>query len=224
MKAKDYIIIGGAVALFLLWKNKNKKVGTSTTTTEGTTTTVSPRPLKMPHFQMGYNPDFKFDFGTKNPTAGTSQVTVLETPPPSNEPEQVFGVGQPSGMDLPVLTAGTGIPTEVAIQQGGVITTPKPAIVQPINMTIEESLTAGNINPIEKPTVNPFPIKELLNVEPILTSPAINTYPLKDLDYIAIKPFVYNEQPILQNQPFNSNQYDGAPIYIPQDRFISTLI
>ena len=67
MKAKDYIIIGGAVALFLLWKNKNKKVGTTTTggatagtTTGGATTTVSPRPLKMPYFQMGYNPDFKF--------------------------------------------------------------------------------------------------------------------------------------------------------------------
>jgi hypothetical protein len=41
MKAKDYIIIGSAVALFLLWKNKNKKVGTSTgATTTGDATAV----------------------------------------------------------------------------------------------------------------------------------------------------------------------------------------
>ena len=162
MKAKDYIIIGGAVALFLLWKNKNKKVGTTTTggatagtTTGGATTTVSPRPLKMPYFQMGYNPDFKFDFGTKNPTAGTSQVTVLETPPPSNEPEQVFGVGQPSGMDLPVLTAGTGVPTEVAVQQGGVNTIPEPIYVNPPPLGIEDSLILAGIKPIVKPIVKP---------------------------------------------------------------------
>jgi hypothetical protein len=204
MKAKDYIIIGGsAVALLLLWKNRKDKTITPTIRATPNSSSITQT--------------------TGGATAGTSQVASFLTPT-TNEPEQVFGLGLPTGMDLPILTAGTGIPTEVAIQQGGVITMPKPAIVQPVNMTIEESLTSGNINPIEKPTVNPFPIKELLNVEPILTSPAIVTYPLKDLDYIAIKPFVYNEQPILQNQPFNSNQYDGAPIYIPQDRFISTLI
>ena len=181
MKAKDYIIIGGAVALFLLWKNKNKKVGTTTTggatagtTTAGATTTVSPRPLKMPYFQMGYNPDFKFDFGTKNPTAGTSQVTVLETPPPSNEPEQVFGVGQPSGMDLPVLTAGTGVPTEVAVQQGGVNTIPEPIYVNPPPLGIEDSLILAGIKPIVKPFKPNLPVyqtNELPSNFNVLTKP-----------------------------------------------------
>lgn len=136
MKAKDYIIIGGAVALFLLWqKNKTKKASSSTTTggatggaNAGTTT------------------------GSGNATAGTSQVTSFPTPT-STEPEQVFGLGLPTGMDLPVLTSGTGIPTEVAVQEGGVATTPTPAIVHSPVLTIEESLESGGIRPINKPKI-----------------------------------------------------------------------
>ena len=145
MKAKDYIIIGGAVALLLLWqKNKTKKDSTSTivgssgtnapngtaTTTTGSTTTGSTT--------IGSNP------------IGTSQVTVLDTPPPSNEPEQIFGLGLPAGMDLPNLTAGTGVPTEVAVQLGGVKTEPKPAIVEQPVLSIEEALGNGGIKPIVK--------------------------------------------------------------------------
>lgn len=145
MKSKDYIIIGGAIALFLLWKNKNKKVETSTST-GGTTTTGGKKPYAMPLLE--FDPNTTLNWGTKNPNAGTSQVTVLDTPPPSNEPEQVFGLGLPSGMDLPVLTAGTGVPTEVAVQLGGVKTDPKPAIVQQPLLTIEEALDSGGIKPI----------------------------------------------------------------------------
>jgi hypothetical protein len=129
MKAKDYIIIGGAIALFLLWKNKNKKVGTSTTTGGATT------------------------------TGGTSQVTSFPTPT-SNEPEQVNGLGLPIGMDLPILTAGTGVPTEVAVQQGGVVTTPTPAIVYSPILSIEESLQSGGIKPMVKPFKPYNPIYE----------------------------------------------------------------
>jgi hypothetical protein len=144
MKAKDYIIIGGAVALFLLWKNKNKKVGTSSTTTGGyegaTTTAVKTGGYAMP----------------KQSTAGTSQVTSFPTP--SNEPEQINGLGLPTGMDLPVLTAGTGIPTEVAIQEGGVLTAPEPIIVHAPPLQIEEALELGGIKPIKKPQIAIFPI------------------------------------------------------------------
>jgi hypothetical protein len=129
MKAKDYIIIGGAVALYFLWKNKNKKYNTSLTT-EGATT-----------------------------TGGVS-----------NNPQQVFGLGLPENMDLPVLTAGTGIPTEVAIQQGGVITEPRPAIVQQPILATEEALISGGIRPIPRPI-------EPSNVEPIIIVPRTEQTP-----------------------------------------------
>lgn len=129
MKAKDYIIIGGAVALFLLWRNKQKKKSTiSKVSTNGTTGTSS----------------------TAN--SGTSQVTSFPTPT-SSQPEQVFGLGLPTGMDLPVLTAGTGISTEVAIQQGGVVTEPKPAFVSPPALDTESALTLGGVSSIATPIV-----------------------------------------------------------------------
>ena len=154
MKAKDYIIIGSAVALFLLWKNKNKKVGTSTgTTTTGDATAET---------TTGGGT------ATGGATAGTSQVTTFPTPT-SSEPEQVFGLGLPSGMDLPILTAGTGIPTEVAVQQGGVVTTPEPAIVHAPPLGIEEALNLGGIKPIVKSDIKPLPI--LVSTDPIVVVP-----------------------------------------------------
>ena len=141
MKAKDFIIIGGAVALFLLWqKNKTKKLSTSTaeaTTKEDVSTTTGGGTA-----------------GGGTAGVGTSQVNTFPTPT-STEPQQVFGLGLPIGMDLPVLTAGTGVPTEVAVQQGGVSTTPTPAIVQVPTISTEESLSLGNIRPVvrEKPTL-----------------------------------------------------------------------
>jgi hypothetical protein len=129
MKAKDYIIIGGAVALYFLWKNKNKKDNTSLTT-EGATTTGAV----------------------------------------SNNPQQVFGLGLPENMDLPVLTAGTGIPTEVAIQQGGVMTEPRPAIVQQPILATEEALNSSGIRPIPRPI-------EPSNVEPIIIVPRTEPTP-----------------------------------------------
>ena len=127
MKAKDYIIIGGAVALYLLWKNKSKKDSTSLTT-------------------------------------GGASTSGGSTNGASNEPEQVYGLNLPSGMDLPVLTAGTGIPTEVAIQQGGVLTEPRPAIVQQPLLATEEALTSGGIKPIIR-------VNEPILVEPIIVVP-----------------------------------------------------
>jgi hypothetical protein len=146
MKAKDYIIIGGAVALFLYWKNKNKIVGT-TTTTGGASTTGGAT--------------------TGGATTGGA-TTGGTTTGASNEPEQVF-LGLPTGMDLPVLTSGTGVPTEVAIQEGGIRTTPTPAIVHAPALEIEESLVLGGIKPIVKPIIKALPVKgEVLDLEPII--------------------------------------------------------
>jgi hypothetical protein len=125
MKSKDFVILGIAVAIYLLWKNnKTKKTTTSTTITEGGvtngTTTIS--------------------------TTGGGTITI----PTSNEPEQIFGASLPSGMDLPVLTAGTGTPTEVGVQEGLGNTTPTPVIVQTPVLAIEESLVLGGIKPIKR--------------------------------------------------------------------------
>lgn len=71
----------------------------------------------------------------------------------SNQPEQVYGLNLPSGMDLPVLTAGTGTPTEVAIQNGGVMTNPTPAIVNAPVLSANDSL-GSIINVIPKDEIN----------------------------------------------------------------------
>jgi len=149
MKAKDYIIIGGAIALFLLWKqSKTKKVTTTTGgsgSAGGTGSTGATQGFAMPL------------------QGGTSAT---------NEPEQVFGLSLPSGMDLPVLTAGTGVPTEVAVQQGGVVTTPTPAIVETPPLAIEESLVLGGIKPIKRPLeFEPAPIVITPKPEPVEFTP-----------------------------------------------------
>ena len=85
------------------------------------------------------------------PTAGTSQVTVM--PKPIVKPTiRVVDLDVPTNMDLPVLTAGTGIKTEIAIQEGGVETTPKPAIVIKPVLSIDESLISGGVRPLVRPT------------------------------------------------------------------------
>jgi hypothetical protein len=159
MKAKNYIIIGGAIALFLLWqKNKTTKLSTSTIA-EGETATTE-----------------------------TSQATST-----SSEPEQVFGMGLPSGMDLPILTAGTGVPTEVAVQQGGVVTTPTPAIVSSPILSIEESLQFGGIIPMVKPFKPYSPIyetTELPNATPNIGLATAPTFELSENSPIVVMPRV----------------------------------
>lgn len=116
MKSKDYIILGGAIAIYLLWKNSKTKKTTASGGVAGGT--------------------------------GTSQGTTMPT---SNEPEQIFGASLPSGMDLPVLTAGTGVATEVALQEGLGNTTPTPAIVPPKTLATIQALEISDIKPIVKP-------------------------------------------------------------------------
>lgn len=129
MKSKDYVILGIAVAIYLMWKNSKTKTTTTTTTTgNGTGTTGG---------------------GVNSGSVVTGGGTTMPT---SNEPEQVYGLDLPTGMDLPVLTAGTGIPTEVGVQQGLGNTTPTP-IVEPIKqISTEDVLILGGIKPIVKDT------------------------------------------------------------------------
>ena len=128
MKAKDYIILGGAVAIYLLWKNSKTKKTTTSTATDGGLTTGSG-------------------------ATGGGTTSMPTSMPTSNEPQQIFGASLPSGMDLPVLTAGTGTPTEVGVQQGLGNTTPTPAITPVKAILTPDALIMDGIKPIKRDVV-----------------------------------------------------------------------
>lgn len=77
--------------------------------------------------------------------ATTSGTTTGAT---SSEPEQIYPLQLPPNMDLPNLTSGTGVPTEVAVQQGGVLTTPTSLTSTTPVLSIEDAL-GGAIKPIK---------------------------------------------------------------------------
>lgn len=123
MKTKDILIIGaGATIVYLLWKRSEK--------------------AKSLQGLAGGS-------GTIGGTTGTTTTGATTTGAVSSEPEQVYGLNLPASMDLPVLTAGTGTPTEVAVQNGGVVTTPTPAIVTTPALSTNDAL-GGVINVIPK--------------------------------------------------------------------------
>jgi hypothetical protein len=138
MKTKDILLVGaGATIIYLLWRRSKKAK------------------------------DLKGLAGTNGTIGGTSGATTgatngATTGAISSEPEQVYGLQLPPNMDLPNLTGGTGISTEVAVQQGGVITTPTPIISNTPIMSIEDSLSAGNISPIKPilPVVSQSPCQQ----------------------------------------------------------------
>ena len=134
MKTNDILLVGaGATIVYLLWKRskKAKDVKSLTGGSGATTGAIS----------MGASA------GAISSGATTSGAT-------SNNPEQVYGLNLPTGMDLPNLTAGTGTPTEVAVQQGGVLTNPTPAIVTTPVLSTNDAL-GGVINVIPKDEVSP---------------------------------------------------------------------
>jgi hypothetical protein len=124
MKSKDYIIIGSAIAIYLLWKNSKTKTTTKSISGGGATGSGI--------------------VGSGAIVSGTNIV------PTSNEPEQIFGLTLPSGMDLPVLTAGNGTPTEVGVQQGLGNTTPTPILTPIKEVSTEDVLILGGIRPIAR--------------------------------------------------------------------------
>lgn len=128
MKTKDILIIGaGATIVYLLWKRSEK--------------------AKSLQGLAGGS-------GTIGGTTGTTTTGATTTGAVSSEPEQVYGLNLPASMDLPVLTAGTGTPTEVAVQNGGVVTTPTPAIVTTPALSTNDALN-GVVNVIPKDDVSP---------------------------------------------------------------------
>ena len=144
MKAKDFIIIGGAIALYYLYqKNKTKTSMTSTAETEAEAQEES-----TPSGGGGGG-------GGGMPSGGTSTLI-------SNQPEQIFGVTLPSGGTTsgspavvtiaPVETSPIKTITNPEIIVGG--TTPVPALVPMPIQTPEEALISGGIRPIVKPNRN----------------------------------------------------------------------
>jgi hypothetical protein len=134
MKAKDFIIIGGAIALFYLYqKNKTKKLVTTT----DTTTLNEPTP-------SGESTSVVQEIVTG--TKGQSAIKEVMITPVRNL-DVVPTIPTPvTPITNPTLPSET--PTEVAIQTGGVSTVLQPAIIpQPI-LSTEESLIVGNIRPI----------------------------------------------------------------------------
>ena len=90
----------------------------------------------------------------------------------------------PPNMDLPNLTAGTGVPTEVAVQQGGVPTSPTPAMANTPILSIEDALgdgikpiknteiTTPVLQPIEYPISEPRPKSSTYISQDILPAPS----------------------------------------------------
>jgi len=114
MKTKDILLVGaGATIIYLLWRKSKKAkdskglAGLNETTGGATTGAIPTGGLGMP---------------IKGDTIASGLVTSI--PLVSTKPEQIYGLELPPNMDLPNLTGGTGVPTEVAVQQGGVLTTP----------------------------------------------------------------------------------------------------
>lgn len=120
MKTKDILLVGaGATIIYLLWRRSKKAKDLKNLA--GTNGTIG---------------------GTTGATTGVTNGAI------SSEPEQVYGLQLPPNMDLPNLTGGTGVSTEVAVQQGGVITTPTPIIANTPVLSIEDAL-GGAIKPIK---------------------------------------------------------------------------
>lgn len=105
MKTKDILLVGaGATIIYLLWR-RSKKAKDSKGLVDADIRT------------------------SEAPTGGISVGMPLQgTTIVSTKPEKMYPLELPPNMDLPNLTGGTGVPTEVAVQQGGVLTTPTPII------------------------------------------------------------------------------------------------
>jgi hypothetical protein len=115
MKTKDILLVGaGATIIYLLWRRSKKAkdtkgLGALNETTDGATTGGAMSGMGM-------------NSGKPIPNAMPILSDVLNTPKPIKD--VIYPLELPPNMDLPNLTGGTGVPTEVAVQQGGVLTTP----------------------------------------------------------------------------------------------------
>ena len=118
MKTKDILLVGaGATIIYLLWRRSKKAkdtkgLGALNETTDGANTGGA---------MTGMGMNSGRPFTNAMPLQGG---LVTNIPLVSTKPEKIYPLELPPNMDLPNLTGGTGVPTEVAVQQGGVLTTP----------------------------------------------------------------------------------------------------
>jgi hypothetical protein len=145
MKAKDFIIIGGAIALYYLYqKNKTKTSSTSTAESEA---------------QEEATPSGGGGGGGSMPS-GASSMPSTPKPPTPKPSTPILGtiIGGTTLGGEAIFTGNTPVSTissaDTPIRNitNPISTTLVPAIVPPPTQTPEESLLSGGIRPIVKPT------------------------------------------------------------------------
>ena len=132
MEAKDFIIIGGAIALFYLYqKNKNKTLTTSTVEVkdEANSMPVTPMPV------------------TPKPLTITPVIPTPVTPRPVTI-TPVNG-GTTSGGQA-IFTGNNVLTPNPDIIVGG--TRPIPALIPAPIQTTEQALISGGVRPVVRPT------------------------------------------------------------------------
>ena len=178
MKAKDFIIIGGALALFYLYQKNKTKTSTTSTETQDEETPSGGGGAPSGGAPSGGAPSEGAPSGGSSlPSGGTtsgSEAVVTLTPVPPrggttsggrnifNESISIRNLVNPRPSTVNTIqqprpsTVRDDInsllnyetPIEGAIQQGGVRTQLQPAIVRQPSLTIEQSLISGGVRPV----------------------------------------------------------------------------
>ena len=173
MKAKDFIIIGGALALFYLYQKNKTKTSTTSTETQDEETPSEETPSGGGGAPSGGAPSGGGSLPSGGTTSGSEAVVTLTPVPPRggttsggrnifNEsisirnlvnprPSTVNTIQQPRPStirDNMNVLLNYETPIEGAIQQGGVRTQLQPAIVSPPSLTTEQSLSSGGVRPV----------------------------------------------------------------------------
>jgi hypothetical protein len=176
MKAKDFIIIGGALALFYLYQKNKTKTSTTSTETQDEATSSEETPSGGGGAPSGGAPSGGAPSGgtpSGGTTSGSEAVVTLTPVPPRGG--KVLGVRDMFNDSIPIrniinprpstintiqeplsstvrdnmnVLLNYETPIEGAIQQGGVRTQLQPAIVRQPSLTIEQSLSSGGVRPV----------------------------------------------------------------------------
>ena len=139
----------------------------------------------------------------------------------STKPEKIYPLELPPNMDLPNLTGGTGTPTEIAIQQGGVLTTPTPVIVATPILSVNDALN-GVVNVIPKGDVLPprgFPTlspceRKWVEYAKMIKVASQESYEIMKADFIA-KCEGKTTEPILPVYPVKFPQFEVKEDVLP---------
>ncbi len=171
MKAKDFIIIGGALALFYLYQKNKTKTSTTSTETQDEATSSEETPSGGGGAPSGGAPSGGAPIG--GTTSGSEAVVTLTPVPPRGgkvlvvrdmfndsipirniinpRPSTINTIQEPRPSTIREnmnVLLNYETPIENAIQQGGVRTLLQPAIVSPPSLTTEQSLSSGGVRPV----------------------------------------------------------------------------